>query len=77
MGRITVMLDDAATVAARELAQREQLTLGEAVSTLVRRGARISDEYREPTTSEFSQLGCRPGHRLTSEDVHALMDEDI
>lgn len=76
MGRTTLMLDEAAVIAARELARREKLTLGEAVSTLVHRGARVEVEDREPTTGEFSQLGRRPGRRLTSEQVYALMDED-
>lgn len=75
MGRTTLMLDDVAVIAARELANRENLTLGEAVSKLVRRGTRVDVEDREPITGEFSQLGRRPGHQLTSEDVQALMDD--
>lgn len=58
MGRTTLMLDEEAVVAAREFARREQLTLGEAVSRLVRRGARMTTEERLPVTGEFSLLGA-------------------
>lgn len=37
--RTTIHLDEDALLAARHLAQRERLSLGEAVSELVRRGA--------------------------------------
>lgn len=76
MGRTTLSLDEEAVVAARELARREGLTLGEAVSRLVRRGAQQTVEERLPATGEFTLLGRRPGRQITSEDVYALLDED-
>ena len=75
MGRTTLMLDEEVVVAARELARREHLGLGEAVSRLVRRGARIAAE-RLPVVSEFAQLGRRPGRVVTSNDVHAVLENE-
>ena len=76
MGRTTLMLDEEAVVAARELARREHLSLGEAVSRLVLRGARIAAEERLPVVSEFAQLGRRPGRVVTSNDVHAVLEDE-
>ena len=76
MGRTTLMLDEEAVVAARELARREHLSLGEAVSRLVRRGARIAAEERLPGVSEFAQLGRRPSRVVTSDDVHAVLEDE-
>jgi hypothetical protein len=76
MGRTTLMLDEEAVVAARELARREHLSLGEAVSRLVLRGARIDAEERLPGVSEFAQLGRRPGRVVTSDDVHAVLEDE-
>ena len=76
MGRTTLMLDEEVVVAARELARREHLGLGEAVSRLVRRGARIAAEERLPVVSEFAQLGRRPGRAVTNDDAHAVLEDE-
>ena len=76
MGRTTLRLEDDALVAAQELARREGLSLGAAVSALVLRGARTAEEARLPRTSPFSQLGRRSGRTITSEDVYRIMDEE-
>ena len=76
MGSTTLILDEEVVVAARELAQREHLSLGEAVSRLVLRGARIAAEERLPVVSEFAQLGRRPSRVVTSDDAHAVLEAE-
>lgn len=65
--RITVKLDEAAAVAARNLARRERLSLSEAISELIR------PRDAQPLRGRFALLPQRD-EAVTPEHVRALMD---
>ena len=72
--RTTLSLDDDALAAARELARRHRLTLGKAVSELVRRGARQPLLTREVNGFAVVVLP-EDSPRVTAEQVRRLLEE--
>jgi hypothetical protein len=76
--RTTINLDDDAALAAKSLAQRERLSLGAAVSVLVRRGASSgADPSRTtaPLRGRFALLPARD-EVVTPQHVRALMERE-
>jgi hypothetical protein len=76
--RTTINLDDDAVLAARNLAHRERLSLGEAVSQLVRRGASGAAESARvatPLRGRFALLPARDEF-VTPQHVRLLMDTE-
>lgn len=72
--RTTLALDEDVMVLARQVAQRERISLGKAVSELVRRaqaGAQTGMKPRSP----FTVYPAR-GEVITSEHVYRLIDEE-
>ena len=72
--RTTLDLDEDALVLAKRYANREKLSLGEAVSQLVRQGAQQRADAAPQTAlrGRFALLPAR-GAILTAEHVRALM----
>jgi hypothetical protein len=78
--RTTLNLSDDALIAAQTLARRERLSLGEAVSELVRRGAQagaVAPSLRATTAlrGRFALLPAR-GEIVTADHVRALMERE-
>lgn len=76
--RTTIALDDDVFAFARAHAQRERISLGEAVSRLARDGIRAHHApvtHTTPLKSRFSLLPARSEH-ITSEHVRDLMDNE-
>lgn len=76
--RTTLALDDDIFAFARAHAQREHISIGQAVSKLVRDGIRaqaITAAVALPTQSRFALLPSR-GEVITSEHVRDLMDQE-
>ena len=76
--RTTLFLADDVALIARQVAARDHVSLGEAVSRLVRDGYRMQTERPATQTqlrSRYSVLPMR-GEIITSEHVRRLMDEE-
>ena len=78
--RTTVNLDEDALIAARQVAQRERISLGQAVSELVRRGATAGDlsaaaRPRAQLRGRFALLPAR-GEVVTTAHVRELMERE-
>ena len=78
--RTTINLDEDALLAARHVAQRERLSLGEAVSELVRRGATAgvssaAPRERSRLRGRFALLPARD-EVITPQHVRELMDRE-
>jgi hypothetical protein len=78
--RTTVNLAEDALLAARHVAQRERMSLGEAVSTLIRRGAMNSDSAMKtkttaPLRGRFALLPERE-EIITTQHVRDLMERE-
>lgn len=76
--RTTLALDDDIFAFARACAQRERISIGQAVSKLVRDGIRaqgINAVAVLPTKSRFALLPMRD-EVINSEHIHDLMDQD-
>lgn len=78
--RTTLNLAEDAAVAARNLAQREKLSLGDAVSELIRRGARAgeSDVQRLPRQALKGRFALLPARDeiITPQHVRELMERE-
>ena len=76
--RTTLTLADDVSLIARQIAKRERISLGEAVSRLARDGFR-AQPLQSPTSnklrSRYSVLPARD-EIITSEHVRRLMDEE-
>ena len=77
--RTTIALADDAFLFAKQFAAKERVSLGEAVSRLVRAGAKsavatANDSRRQKFKGPHSLLASR-GALVTSAHVRALMDE--
>lgn len=75
--RITLSLDDDVFSAARQRAQRERISLGEAVSRYVRDALRASAQVPAapiPLRSKYSVLPARD-EIVTTEHVRRLMEQ--
>jgi hypothetical protein len=78
--RTTINIADDALIAARHLAQRERMPLGDAISELVRRGAtsgsrRPSTQHGEPLRGRFALLPARD-EVITPQHVRELMERE-
>jgi hypothetical protein len=77
--RTTVNIADDALMAARHLAQREHMPLGEAISELIRRGATSgahrSMQPQEPLRGRFALLPARD-EVITPRHVRELMERE-
>lgn len=76
--RTTINLNEDAFLAARHLAQRERLSLGDAVSELVRRGASAggrSPTLDQPLRGRYAILPVR-GELITTQHVRDLMERE-
>lgn len=78
--RTTINLDEDAAIAARNVAQRERISLGEAVSELIRRGAGAGSAQTrgrsEPALrGRFALLPAR-GEVLTPQHIRELMERE-
>lgn len=78
--RTTLNLDEDAALAARNLAQRQRMSLGEAVSELVRRGAsagnaRPSSHNAPALRGRFALLPARD-EVITPQHVRGLMERE-
>ena len=76
--RTTLALDDDVFTFARAHAQREQVSIGQAVSRLARQGIRAQSApptVRALPSSKFALLPARD-EVITTEHVRALMDQE-
>ena len=78
--RTTVNIAEDALIAARHVAQRERLSLGDAISELVRRGAsagsgRVAQRSRAPLRGRFALLPARD-ELITTQHVRDLMERE-
>ena len=78
--RTTLNLDEDALIAARNVAQRDRLSLGEAVSELIRRGAtagsgHLSRQRRVALRGRFALLPVRE-EVITPQHVRELMERE-
>jgi hypothetical protein len=76
--RTTLTLDEDVFAAARQRAQRERISLGEAVSRYVRDGLRSGAQGLSPTVplrSKYSVLPARD-EIVTTEHVRRLMEQE-
>ncbi len=78
--RTTVNLAEDAALAARNLAQRERVSLGEAISELIRRGASagmsgVRARAVQPMRGRFALLPARD-EVITPQHVRALMERE-
>ena len=76
--RTTLALDDDVFAFARAHAQRERISIGEAVSRLARQGIRAQDlppAARVKLKSKYALLPAR-AEVITSEHVRSLMDQE-
>ena len=78
--RTTIYLAEDAAIAARNVAQRERLSLGEAISELIRRGASAGAPAArargaQPLRGRFALLPQR-GETVTPQHVRELMERE-
>jgi hypothetical protein len=78
--RTTLNLAEDAAIAARNVARRERISLGEAVSDLIRRGAAASGaapqaSTRTPLRGRFALLPARD-ETITPQHVRDLMERE-
>ena len=76
--RTTLDIEDDILQAAKELAQREQRTLGQVLSELARRGlaAPAGERRRRPATREGVPVLPSRGKIITLEHIQRLKDEE-
>ncbi len=76
--RTTLALDDDAFLAARDVARRERISLGKAVSKLVRQGVGqpAPGDQTAAVKGKYSIYPRREGSLVTSEDVYRLMEQE-
>ena len=78
--RTTINLAEDAAIAARNVAQRERISLGEAISALIRRGASVGTAgdaapAAPPLRGRFALLPARD-EVITPQHVRLLMDRE-
>jgi len=77
--RTTINLDDDALIAARHVAQRERVSLGDAISQLIRLGASkgsgLASADATPLRGRFALLPVR-GEVITTAHVRDLMERE-
>jgi len=76
--RTTVDLDEDALIAAKQIAARERISLGRAISRLIRRGAETDSLHApepQPLRGRFALLPRRD-EIITAEHVRTLMERE-
>ncbi len=74
--RTTLAIDDDVLAAAKDLAERQRQTLGEAISALARQGLRRAPQADAAVRNGIPLLPCRkPAVPVTLELVNQLRDE--
>ncbi len=73
--RTTLALDEDAFLYAQQTARREKISLGAAVSQLIRRSYNAPANDYPALTGKYSLYPKRPGEVVTSEDVYRLLDQ--
>ena len=78
--RTTINLSEDAAIAARNVAQRERLSLGEAISELIRRGASVGPMGATPRAAHalrgrFALLPARD-ELITPQHLRELMERE-
>jgi hydrogenase maturation factor len=75
---ITITLDDDVLAAARQRAQSDRVTLGEAVSRCVRDGLRAGTQQANAPVAMRSKYSVLPARSeiITSEHVRRLMEQE-
>lgn len=74
--RTTLAIDDDVLAAARHLAEREQRSMGEVISSLARQGLSRSARTSKPERNGIPLLATRKsGQAVTLELVNQLRDE--
>ncbi|HMM52009.1 MAG: hypothetical protein LC136_13755 [Burkholderiales bacterium] len=76
--RTTLNIDEDAFLAAKEVAARERVSIGEAVSRLIRRGFdqhRVSEPPPQPLRGRFALLPRRD-EVITAEHVREIMERE-
>ena len=76
--RTTITLDDDVFAIARQRAQRERVTLGEAISRYVRDGLRSGTQQANAPVAMRSKYSVLPaqGEIITTEHVRRLMEQE-
>ena len=76
--RTTLAIDDEVFAYARAHAQRERISLGEAVSRLARAGIASQGRPAQPAAKPRSRYALLPARAetITTEHVRALMDQE-
>ena len=78
--RTTLNLEEDALIAARQHAAREQVSLGEAASRLIRLGARVhAGRPRAPTAALKGRFALLPERDevITADHVRELIERDV
>lgn len=80
--RTTINLEDDALIAARNMAQRQHISLGEAVSELIRQGAAagapsMRQAQQHQFTGRFALLPARTDEVVTTQHVRDLMEREV
>lgn len=74
--RTTLAIDDDVLAAARHLAERDQRSMGEVISSLARQGLSRSTRSNKPERNGIPLLATsKSGHAVTLELVNQLRDE--
>lgn len=74
--RTTVNLDEDVLDAAKSLAHIKDVSLGEALSELARRGMAIEPELRKDPETGLTVMRMAGGRNITSEEVYKLQEEE-
>lgn len=75
--RTTLALDEDVMILAQQTAQRERISLGKAVSELVRRAQQTAEPPAPARPrSPYTVYPARTGPLISSQDVYRLMEEE-
>lgn len=76
--RTTLSIDDDVFTLARAHAQRERISIGEAVSRLARQGIQTSQSAPPPSVRPKSRFALLPARKeiITSDHVRRLMEQE-
>jgi len=74
--RTTLSIDEDLLAIAREMAARQNVSLGEIVSSLIRKGLNSADGARETRNGVLLLPRRTDGRKITLEFVNALRDEE-
>ena len=74
--RTTVNLDEDVLEAAKSLAHIKDVSLGEALSELARRGMEVEPELRKDPETGLMVMHIPGGGKITSAEVYKLQEEE-